>query len=206
MKNAYHGLPPDRAATVLIILDMISDFRFPHGPQVLRASRRIAPRIRALKERVRAADLATIYVNDNLGQWRSDMPQLIELCAAPDAKGADVTDMLLPHPHDYFILKPRHSAFYATPLEMLLNHLQAERLILTGVSSHQCVMFTANDAHVRNFKLIVPSDCIAGPAPGDTRFSLKYFRSVLRADTRPSTSLRLSGKRRGSRKIPARSA
>jgi nicotinamidase-related amidase len=205
VKNAYHGLPPDRAATVLIILDMISDFRFPDGPQILRAARRIAPRILALKQRVKDANLATIYVNDNLGLWRSDMPRLVAHCSGPDSKGADVTETLAPHPRDYFILKPRHSACFATPLDVLLNHLQAERLILTGVTSHQCVLFTANDAHVRSFELIVPRDCIGGPKAADDRFALKYFSSVLQADTRPSTSLRLSGKRTGSRKPPARS-
>jgi len=204
MKNPYHGLPPDRSASVLIILDMISDYRFPDGAQVLRAARRIAPRIRALRERMRAAHLATLYVNDNLGRWRSDMRQLIEHCAAPTAKGADVTDMLAPHPLDYFILKPRHSAFYATPLEALLDHLRARRLILTGVSSHQCVMFTANDAHVRNFELLIPRDCIAAPTTADTRFALKYFSSVLDANTTASSSLRLTALLKAHKEPPAR--
>jgi nicotinamidase-related amidase len=195
MKNAYHGLPPDRSATVLIILDMISDFNFPDGPQVARAARRIAPHIQALKQRAREAKAAVVYVNDNLGRWRSDLPALIEHCTSDESKGADVVNLLAPQPLDYFVMKPRHSAFYATPLEVLLNHLQASRLILTGVSSHQCVLFTANDAHVRNFELIVPGDCIAGVKPSDTRFAVKYFSSVLGADTRASTALRLTGAR-----------
>jgi len=204
MKRQENGWPPERAATVLIILDMISDFDFPDGTRILRSARRIAPRIYNLKERMHAAGLATIYVNDNLGPWRSDMPQLVRQCKTEGVKSADVTAMMAPRPHDYFVLKPRHSAFYATPLEHLLNHLQAQRLILTGVTSHQCVMFTANDAHVRNFELIVPRDCIAAPKPADTNFALKYFSSVLNADTRPSTSIQPRRLRAGSRKPPAR--
>jgi nicotinamidase-related amidase len=82
---------------------------------------------------------------------------------------------------DYFILKPRHSAFYATPLELLLKHLGTQRLILTGVSAHQCVLFTANDAHLRNMEVVVPPDCVSGVGPQETRFALQYFSRVLGA-------------------------
>jgi nicotinamidase-related amidase len=98
--------------------------------------------------------------------------------------------MIAPAPHNYFIMKPRHSAFYATPFEALLGHLRARTLILTGVSSHQCVLFSANDAHVRNFELIVPDDCIAAPHAAENRLALTYFRSVLNAEVRPSTKIR----------------
>jgi nicotinamidase-related amidase len=187
-----HGLAPDRSAAVLIILDMISDYRFPDGAQVLRAARRIAPRIAQLKARARAAGIATCYVNDNPGRWRSDLGALLEHATVSAARGADVVEQLTPDPNDYFILKPRHSAFYATPLEVLLKHLGAQRLILTGVSTHQCVMFTAADAHVRNFELVVPSDCVGAASLADTRFAVKYFGSVLTADTRASSRLRLA--------------
>ena len=190
-----HGLMPDRSAAALIILDVLSDFRFPDGPAVLRAARRIAPRIVRLREQAHAARIAVIYVNDNPGRWRSDLPALLEHCSAPPAKGADVVAQLAPQAIDYVVVKPRHSAFYATPLEVLLNHLGTQRLILTGLSSHQCVLFTANDAHVRNFDLIVPSDCIGAAAAADTRFALHYFASVLNAETRPSSHLRLSALR-----------
>jgi nicotinamidase-related amidase len=196
VKAQLHGMPADHSTVALIVLDMISDFRFPDGPKVERAARRIVPRIAALKERAREAGIATLYVNDNPGRWRSDRAELLKRCLAPDAAGADIVKRLLPAPSDYFILKPRHSAFYATPLEVLLSHLGTKRLILTGVSSHQCVLFTATDAHVRNFELIIPSDCVAGPTPGDTRFALKYFTSVLGARVANSRALRLGALKR----------
>jgi nicotinamidase-related amidase len=191
--SQLHGLLPDRSRTVLLILDMISDFQFPDGPKVQRAARHIAPAIAHLKKRVKAAGLACLYVNDNPGRWRSDSHELIRHCLAASAPGADIVRLLRPEDSDYFILKPRHSAFYATPLEVLLTHLGARRLILTGVSSHQCVLFTATDAHVRNLEVIVPSDCVAAPASGDTRFALEYFDSVLGARTTASRKLRLAG-------------
>jgi nicotinamidase-related amidase len=192
MGTQVHGLLPDRSPAVLIVLDMISDFRFPDGGKVLRAARRIAPRIAALKKRAKAAGMACIYVNDNPGRWRSDSHALIAHCIDPASPGADVVQQLRPEETDYFILKPRHSAFYATPLEVLLTHLGTRRLVLTGVSSHQCVLFTANDAHVRNLDLIVPSDCVAGPSARDTQFALHYFGSVLGATVVEAARVRLA--------------
>jgi nicotinamidase-related amidase len=190
MTTQFHGLLPDRSRAVLLVLDMFSTFRFPDAPSVLRVARRIAPRIAALKERCKRADVACIYVNDNAGRWRSNSEKLIDDCGAPDAPGADIVRLLRPVASDYFVLKPRHSAFYATPLEVLLQHLGTERLILTGVSSHQCVLFTANDAHLRGLEIIVPSDCVAGPSRRESRFALQYFSRVLGASVIDSNHLR----------------
>jgi nicotinamidase-related amidase len=198
MKKQQHGLLPDHSPTVLLILDMMSDFRFPEGAQVLRAARRIAPSIAHLREKARAAGVATCYVNDNPGRWRSNLSALLDHVTSEKARGREVCSQIAPAATDYVVLKPRHSAFYATPLEALLQHLGTTRLILTGVSSHQCVLFTANDAHVRNYELLVPADCVGAASSGDTRFALRYFKSVLDADTRPSRSLRLASRGRSS--------
>jgi nicotinamidase-related amidase len=181
MSKQFHGLLPDHSRLALVVLDMFSTFQFPDAAGVLRAARRIAPRIAALKDRCRRAGVACIYVNDNAGRWRSNSGALIEACEAPDSPGADIVHTLRPMESDYIVLKPRHSAFFATPFEVLLEHLGTERLILTGVSSHQCVLFTANDAHLRGLELIVPSDCVGAPAVRDERFALQYFSRVLGA-------------------------
>jgi nicotinamidase-related amidase len=193
---AFHGLAPERSSTALLILDMFSDFRFPDGEAAARAALRIAPGIAALKKRVHDAGFAAIYVNDNPGKWRSDGAALIRNTLSAGSRGARVAEILKPTEDDYFILKPRHSAFYATPLELLLEHMGAQRLILTGVSSHQCVLFTATDAHVRDYELVVPSDCVSSPSAAQTTFALKYFREALNAKVIPLASLRLPRKRR----------
>jgi nicotinamidase-related amidase len=100
---------------------------------------------------------------------------------AADSRGRPVIEMLRPEESDYLVLKPRHSAFYATPLDVILEGIGAKTLVLTGVSSHQCVLFTANDAHVRKFELVVPSDCIGAPAAAQTRLALTYFKKALSA-------------------------
>ena len=187
--KAPFGMP--RARTVLLILDMISDFDFPDGEAVLRAARRIAPRIVALKARAAKARIPTIYVNDNLGRWRSDVKALVSRCASDQALGCDVVQQIAPNDDDFVLLKPKHSGFYATPLAALLESAGAKRLILTGLSTQQCVLFTANDAYLREFELIIPRDCVGAQDSRHSRLALQYFTSVLSADVRPSTSLRL---------------
>jgi len=186
---------PDRSDTVLLILDLISDFEFEEGASVVRAALPLARRIQRLKRRAGRAGIPTIYVNDNLGRWRSDFAGLLRHCSQEGMRGAPIARLLAPGPEDYCILKPRHSGFFATPLDLLLENIGAKRVILTGVSSNQCVLFTANDAYVRQLSLSIPRDCISAPTREDTRQALRYFTTVLGADLRQSTSLRFERRR-----------
>ena len=117
--------------------------------------------IATLKRRWAAARVPVIYANDNSGQWRSDFKFVVDESLDSQGLGAEITRQLQPAPDDYFVLKPKHSAFFATPLEILLDHLRAKRLIIAGVAGDQCVMNTAADARMRDFDVVVPSDCIA---------------------------------------------
>jgi nicotinamidase-related amidase len=201
-----HGSAPDDAAAALLIVDLISDFEFGNGARVARAALRIAPRIARLKARAKIAGLPTLYVNDNFGRWRSDFRQLVEH-ALSRPRSEPVIRLIEPEPGDYFVLKPKHSGFYATALAPLLRSIGARTVILTGVASHQCVLFTANDAHLRDLDVAVPRDCIGAATPQQTAFALRYFSSVLRADTRASTRLdlaKLAGSSHRARALRAR--
>jgi nicotinamidase-related amidase len=183
-----------RAPIAMLIIDMLSDFEFPDGDAVLRSARRIAPRIARLKARAAAQRIPCVYINDNFGLWRSDVGAILEYCAQRGAKGAEVTRALKPGPKDLVMLKPRHSAFYATALSLLLDEAGTKRLILTGVSSDQCILFTANDAHLRQLDLTVPPDCIGAPSVGQTQFALRYFRTVLGAEVCESTQVKFKAR------------
>ena len=180
-KANNRGLEVEPSATAVLILDMLSRFEFPDGAATARAASKIAPRIAKLRQRARSAGIPVIYVNDNPGHWRSDSEALIRAGAADDSRGRAVIERLRPEQGDYLVLKPRHSAFYATPLEVILESIGARKLVLTGVSSHQCVLFTANDAHVRSFEIVVPSDCIGAPTAAQTKLAVSYFRKALGA-------------------------
>ena len=153
---------------------------------------RAAERIMTLKARMQKAGIPTIYVNDNFGKWRSDFRKLVEHCLGSSCRGKSVTRMLRPDEDDYFVLKPKHSGFYATPLELLLEFLGARRVILTGMAGNSCVLYTASDARMRGFELAVPGDSVVSVRRADNTVALDHMRKMLDADTRPSEDLNIS--------------
>lgn len=184
-----HGERPAQAATVLLLIDVINDFAFPEAELLLRHARPMAKRIAELKRGAQTAGIPVIYVNDNFGRWRSDFRATVEHCSRPDSLGREIVTLLHPGPDDYFVLKPKHSAFYCTTLDILLRDLQTRRVILAGVAGDICVLFTANDAYMRGLELVVPADCIASETTEKTAMALEQMRTLLRADVRPATEI-----------------
>ena len=176
----------------LVLIDVINDFDFPLAEALLRYALPAAKRIAALKERARRARIPAIYANDNFGQWRSDFHQQIEHCLEKGGRGSQVVELLRPDDDDYFVLKPMHSGFFSTTLEVLLERLEAERLILVGFAADICVLYTANDAYMRGFKVAVPSDCVASETKRQFRFALEHMSKRLKADTKKSDKVRFS--------------
>ena len=183
--------------TVLVVLDMISCWNFPDGVALQRQAARVAPCIANLRRRCVEARVPVIYANDNSGQWRSDFKFVVDESLGSENLGSEITRQLLPDAEDYFVLKPKHSAFFATPLEILLDHLRAKRLVITGVTGDQCVMSTVADARMRDFDVVVPSDCIASLTPGRNQRALEHLRDVMNVKTPAARALRLSAKTRG---------
>jgi nicotinamidase-related amidase len=165
----------------VLALDLVTDFDFPDGPPVQRALARHVPAIRALFQTARKHHVPVIYANDNLGAWRSDAPALIAHCIEPQRAGAALVRELAPADEDEIILKPRHSAFFGTPLEMLLDDRKIDTLVLTGISAESCVWMTACDAHTRAFRLVVPADTMAGASARALRATLTGLEEVLGA-------------------------
>src|SRR5438128_2716716 len=162
-------------ATALLIVDMISHWRFPGAEALLAQSARMAPHIAALKVRCRRAGVPAIYANDNHGRWRSDFRRVVDESLAQGGAAARITTLLAPDDDDYFVLKPKHSGFFATPLDLLLQHLQARRLIITGVATDQCVTTTAVDARMRDYEVIVPRDCVATEDAARNRRAIRHI-------------------------------
>ena len=187
-----HGNAPDEAPIVLLLIDVINDLEFDGGEALLAAALPMAERLAALKRRARAAGIPAIYVNDNFGRWRSDFRTLLNHCRRDGVRGRPVVERLLPESDDYFVLKPKHSGFFSTTLDTLLEYLRASTLILTGLTADNCVLFTASDAYLRDFQLVVPPDCVASIEREHTHQALEHMRRVLKADLTPSTALELS--------------
>lgn len=186
-----HGNAPDTAPVALLIIDMISDFEFEDGERLYHQTLPIVDRIAALKQRVRAAGLPVIYVNDNWGRWQSNLEKLVQYVIETPTRGAPIAQRLRPQDDDYFVLKPKQSGFFATTLETLLHYLGTRLLILTGIAGDICVLFTANDAYMRDYHLVIPADCVASRDEPSNARALAHCRSVLQADLTPSTALDL---------------
>jgi nicotinamidase-related amidase len=197
-----HGMVPDKSAVALLLLDVINALEFEEGGLLLEHMLPMAERLAALKQRARAAGIPAIYVNDNYGRWKSDFNRLIDHCLEPGVRGRPVVELLRPQEDDYFVLKPKHSGFFSTTLDVLLDYLRARTLIITGVAGNICVLFTVNDAYMRDFHLVVPGDCVASNDADDNRHALKQMKTVLKADIRLSTQLELEELKRRATALP----
>jgi nicotinamidase-related amidase len=186
-----HGSAPDKSEAALLLIDVINDFDFEEGEQLLKLALPVGKNIAELKKRAKAAGIPSIYVNDNFGRWQSDFKKIVAHCSREDAKGKDFVKVLLPDDDDYFVLKPKHSGFYSTTLELVLTHLGAKNLILTGIAGNNCVLFTANDAYMRDFKLFIPADCVVSNTEQDNQHALKQMETVLKADVTIGSELDL---------------
>jgi nicotinamidase-related amidase len=194
-----HGSAPDNHHTALLLIDVINDFEFPRGDELFNQALPIAPNIAELKRRARAVGIPAVYVNDNFGRWQSNFDQLVKHGLHDGVRGRPFVEQLKPDPEsDYFVLKPKHSAFYQTPLDLLLKHLGAERLILTGVSTNSCVLFTAGDSYMRDLELIVPNDCSAACNLQEHNVAMEQIKCMLKADVSPSTQIDLNASAKNS--------
>jgi nicotinamidase-related amidase len=191
-----HGNAPDKAAVALLLIDVINDLDFPESDQLLRYALPMARRLLALKRRAKDAGVPVIYVNDNFGRWQSDFHVQVEHCLRDNVPGRPVVELLRPDKDDYFVLKPKHSGFFSTTLDILLDYLQVKTVVLTGIAGNICVLFTANDAYMRDFFLVVPADCVASNTEEENRNALEQMAKVLKADTRPSEELDFAELRR----------
>jgi nicotinamidase-related amidase len=184
-----HGSAPDKCSVALLLIDWINDLEFDGGerlfPQALVAAKATA----ALRRRAKQAGVPVIYCNDNFGKWRSDFRSLLAHVLTDDVRGKPIGGLLAPDEDDYFVLKPKHSAFHSTSLDVLLAHLGATTLILTGTAGNFCVLFTAHDAYMRDFRLVVPRDCLASEEEADNRYALEHMAKTCKADVGSSPGI-----------------
>ena len=181
-----HGSAPDSHPVALLLVDVINPLDFPEADGFLRHALPAAKKIATLKRKVAEAGVPVIYANDNFGRWRSDLQTVVRRCLEPGCKGRPLCEALRPGEQDDFVLKPKHSAFYSTTLDVLLRALKARCLVVCGFAANICVLFTANDAYMRDFRLVIPSDCVASNTTEENAAALAQMTKVLKADVGPS--------------------
>jgi nicotinamidase-related amidase len=192
--TARHG--PTQSPIALLLIDVINPMDFAGAQALLETATPAARRIRSLAQRSRASGIPVIYVNDNFDCWHLGFHALVEELLAADVPGAPIIRLLVPEPAtDFYILKPSHSGFFRTGLEVLLRRLGTHRLILSGFAGDICVLFTANDAYMRGFEVVVPADCLASERARDNAHALRHMQRLLKADIAASRALDLEALR-----------
>lgn len=191
-QDSLHGSVPDRSNVVLVLIDVINRFDFPGAEDLLKHADPMAVRLSKLVVRARQEKIAIVYVNDNFGRWTSDREHLLQAGLESGSAGREFVSLIKPLDTDYFVIKPKHSGFFNTTLDLLLRHLQARTLILTGLATNICVLFTANDAYMRDYQVVVASDCCAAEVESDHQAVLALMEKVLKATISVSDELDLA--------------
>jgi nicotinamidase-related amidase len=184
-RPSFAGTALSRSSSVLLLVDWINPFDNPDAAALHAPARAAAQRVAVLRKRLARAGTQTIYANDNYGVWRSDFRRLLSECRSSSGASRAIARLLTPQRNDIAVVKPRHSAFYETPLQLLLQQLKARELIITGMSTELCVLFTAMDAYIRGYRLRVPEDCVASARPERHAAALAYLSDVLGANIAP---------------------
>lgn len=179
-----------RSSTVLLLVDVINPLQFPGAEKLAEPAMEAAHATARLKRRLAREGVATIYANDNYGVWRSDFRELLAYCEAQPGPTGYIARRLSPAPDDLVLLKPRHSAFFSTPLDLVLTQMHAHTLVLAGLATDICVQLTAMDATLHGYKLWVPSDCTAAESPDYKKAALAHMARVMKADIRKSSTRR----------------
>ena len=179
-KNSdLHGNVPDKSPVVVVVIDVINDLEFDGAESLEGPALAMAKALQPLLARARDAGVPVVYANDNFGRWRSDFHAQVEHCLHDDVRGREIVQMLHPGDDDYFVLKPKHSAFFATALDTLLAYLEARTLVLAGIATDSCILATAIDADMRDLHVVVAQDCVAAMSPERHQRALEHLRETL---------------------------
>ena len=178
-----HGSAPDTHPVALLLVDVINPLDFPEADQLVRYAVPAAKKLAELKLRANQERVPVVYANDNFGRWRSDLSAVVERCQEPGCKGTPLVELLRPGKEDYFVLKPKHSAFFSTTLDTLLRYLGTRTLVIGGFAADICVLFSANDAYMRDLHVVVPADGVASNETKDRDAALALVRRVLKGMT-----------------------
>jgi nicotinamidase-related amidase len=176
----------------LLIVDVFNTFAFEGAEPVIESAERVSETIAGLIDEAHRRDMPIVYVNDNYGNWQWERADLIRHMTAPENKGRAIARRLAPRDDDYLLFKPQFSAFYATNLPALLPRLGVTRLVVTGIAADICVLFTAADAHMREYDLWIPADAVAGTSDERIGWALGIMRDSMGAEVRSTAEVGLT--------------
>jgi nicotinamidase-related amidase len=160
----------------LLAVDLFGDFAHDDGARLLRSLRERLDGFRGALGSARERGIPVLFANDTRGVWDGDARGLVERALAGPA--GDELRLLVPQPRESFLVKPRYSAFDLTPLRLVLEQLQIERVLLVGMATEMCVAQTAIDARERGFKVTVVTGACATVDERMEAIALEYLEAV----------------------------
>lgn len=171
-----------RSAQVLLLVDFINPLDFPGSQQLAAPALEAARAAARLARAARARRVPLIYANDNFGLWRSNFDEMVRRLERGGGTSGDIARLLRPRRGDLTLLKPMHSAFFGTPLDIILDKMGARSLILAGLATDICIQLTAADAFLRGLKVRVPMECTAAQTPEKKAAALAYMQDILKCE------------------------
>lgn len=169
----------------LVVVDVLSEYDHPDADRLRESAEEVVPVIAELVAAARERGILTVYVNDNFQDWTLDRSGLVaRVMAGPHRR---LVEGLLPHEEVAFIAKGRHSIFWETPLGFLLSEHGIDRLVLCGQVTEQCILYSALDAHVRQFALTIAKDACAAIHPELAEAALRLMELNMHARIVPAT-------------------
>jgi nicotinamidase-related amidase len=164
----------------LIVVDMLNAYRHEDADALADSVAEIVAPLAGLIDRARDRDgIDVIYVNDNYGDFTAGRDAIVQ--QALDGARPELVKPIVPNVDWPFLEKVRHSAFYSTSLDYLLIRLKTKKIILTGQVTEQCILYSALDAYVRHFDVVVPSDAVAHIDPDLGSAALRMMERNMRA-------------------------
>jgi nicotinamidase-related amidase len=164
----------------LLVIDMLNDFVREGSPLEVPDTRAIIPVIRQEIEKAHAAGNPVIYVCDTHAADDKEFSKFgWPAHAVKGTRGAGIVDELKPAGSDIVIPKTTYSSFYGTDLDTTLRRLGVDSLRLTGDVTHICILFTAADAVLRDYKVAVVEDGVAGLAREDHDAAIRIMKNVM---------------------------
>ena len=163
----------------LIVIDMLNPYDHQDAEPLMESVGEALPSLRELIQRAPEAGLLTVYVNDNHGDWTAGRDKLTQRALAGAAP--HLIEPIAPPSDKPFLVKARHSVFYETQLEYLLGRFEVRRLVLAGQVTEQCILYSALDAYVRHFEVVIPADAVAHIDPDLADAALRMMERNMRA-------------------------
>ena len=179
----------------LLIIDMQYDFVGEDAAAPAPGSESIVATVARVADVARAAGVPVIYTQETHRPGRIDSGRELDpgsgayltggdlQARVPEhcvegTRGNEIVAGLAPQRGDLRVVKRRYSCFIGTDLDLLLRNLGVETLLVTGVDSNVCVLWTVGQAFQLDYHVRVIEDCVAGTSVREHEAALLIMRNL----------------------------